>query len=304
MPNWNEILKEVQTQIQNGNKLIHSAFDRTRRKYLKRLKAYTGRNVIAYYSGFLSKPPVFGLEINDEDKNGFMMAIHQMDRTAGLDLLLHTPGGSIAAAESLVSYLNQMFGTDIRAIVPQIAMSAGTMIACSCKSIVMSKHSNLGPIDPQINGVPAQGVLDEVEKAYKEISSDPSRLQVWQFILGKYTPTYIGQCEQAVAWSKDFVRRQLLENMLASSPNKTQDAEKIITKLSNYAENKAHNRHFHMDECISIGLSIERLECDQKLQDLVLPVHHCFMHTLANTNAIKIIENDRGVAYIKQMIAS
>ena len=42
-----------------------------------------------------------------------------------------------------------MFGTDIRAIVPQLALSAGTMVALACKEIIMGKHSSLGPIDPQ-----------------------------------------------------------------------------------------------------------------------------------------------------------
>jgi ClpP class serine protease len=75
-----------------------------------------------------------------------------MDRSKGLDLILHTPGGDMAATESLVDYLRQMFGKDIRAIVPQIAMSGGTMIALAWKEILMGKHSNLGPIDPQFSG--------------------------------------------------------------------------------------------------------------------------------------------------------
>lgn len=160
MPNWDSILREIsQTQIAAAE-----ALDRARRKYLKRLYGYTGRNVIAYYSGFLSKPGIDGVQITDEDKNGFMLGIHQLDRTKGLDLILHTPGGGVAATESLVDYLRQMFGRDIRAIVPQMAMSAGTMIACSCKSIVMGKHSNLGPVDPQFMGFPAIGVIEEVKK--------------------------------------------------------------------------------------------------------------------------------------------
>ena len=44
----------------------------------------------------------------------------------------------------------EFFGEDIRAIIPQTSMSGGTMIACSCKEILMGKHSSLGPVDPQI----------------------------------------------------------------------------------------------------------------------------------------------------------
>ena len=58
-----------------------------------------------------------------------MATIHKMDRKKGLDLILHTPGGDMAATKSLVDYLRIMFEGNVRAIVPQIAMSGGTMIA-------------------------------------------------------------------------------------------------------------------------------------------------------------------------------
>ena len=88
MPNWNEILAEI------GQNNSPKAVDDIRRKYLVKFQKYTDRNIIAYYSGWLSKPGLGGLcTINDEDKNGFMMAIHQLDRKKGLDIILHTPGG-------------------------------------------------------------------------------------------------------------------------------------------------------------------------------------------------------------------
>lgn len=77
-----------------------------------------------------------------------MTCIHGMDCSKGLDLVLHTPGDSPAAAEAIVNCLRAKFGNDIRVIVPQLAMSAGTMIACSAKQIIMGKQSSLGPIDP------------------------------------------------------------------------------------------------------------------------------------------------------------
>lgn len=133
MANWKEILDEIQVS--------GSTHDVVRRKYLKQLQEITGRNVIVYYSGWLQKPRLPGTELNDADKNGFMNAIHGLDRDLGLDLVIHTPGGETAATESLVDYLRSSFGTNIRAIVPQLAMSAGTMIACACKQIVMGRQS-------------------------------------------------------------------------------------------------------------------------------------------------------------------
>ena len=128
MPNWNQVLDELKESRRTD------ALDFIRRKYIKKLSKKAGRNVIAYYSGWLQKPGIGNAEINDDDKNGFMATIHGLDRTKGLDLLLHTPGGNLTATESIVDYLRKMFGNDIRAIIPQIAMSAGTMIACSCST--------------------------------------------------------------------------------------------------------------------------------------------------------------------------
>ncbi len=43
-----------------------------------------------------------------------------------------------------------------------------------------------------------------------------------------------------------------------------------------------------------MNLKIETLESNPELQDLVLTVHHCYMHTLANTAAAKAVENHKG----------
>ena len=207
MPNWDHVLREIQKQRDDPSG--DSAADKVRLQYLRALEKHVGRNIICYYSGFLSKPRNFeGMEINDEDTNGFMLCIHGMERRKerGLDLILHTPGGDGDATESLIHYLREMFGTNIRAFVPQIAMSAGTILACSCKEIFLGKHSNLGPVDPQINEIAAYGVLAEIETAYKDICGDERRAYVWNPILSNYTPGFVQRCHDA----KDPQRSSLL----------------------------------------------------------------------------------------------
>ncbi len=166
------------------------------------------------------------------------MAVHKLERRKGLDLFLHTPGGSISSTQSIVDYLHKMFGKDIRAIIPQIAMSAGTMIACSCKEIWMGKHSNLGPIDPQVNGIPAYGVLREFKTACKEVKSDPAKTPIWQSIIGQYRPTFLSRCENAIAWSNDFVREQLTTVMFEGMADARQRALCVVRGLTHYSKNK------------------------------------------------------------------
>lgn len=299
MPDWKTVLGEIAVE---QTKQTESVFDVVRRKYLKSLNTHTNRNVIAYYSGFLTKPRIEGIEITEDDKNGFMLCIHELDRSKGLDLILHTPGGSVAATESIVTYLRDMFGNDIRAIVPQLAMSAGTMIACSCKSIVMGKHSSLGPVDPHFNGIPAVGVLEEIKRAYTEIAVDQAYIHIWSPILARLTPSFVQQCHWAVERSKAFVEESLSENMFSEyrRARRSTAAARVREQLTDLSANKGHDRHFHLKECRNMGLNVIALEDDSELQDTVLTIHHCYMHTLANTGAFKIIENQEGKAMVRQ----
>jgi hypothetical protein len=299
MPDWKQVLAEIVNATNQANVVAHGASDIIRRGYLQKLSKHTGRNVIAYYSGWLAKQGIAGLEIGDEDKNGFMMAVHGLDRAKGLDLILHTPGGGIAATQSIVDYLHKMFGNNMRAVVPQIAMSAGTMLACSCRTVVMAKHSNLGPIDPHLNGIPAYGVIEEFKRAVKEVKARPQSAALWQPIIAQYRPAFLGQCSHAIKWSNAFVLQQLETVMFEGDPDAKKKARAIVRRLTDYSGNRTHSLHLHSDECQRVGIKVEDLEANSDFQDLVLTVHHCYMHALTNGPAFKIIENQNGAAWVK-----
>lgn len=295
MPGWSSVLEEVGKRQRDGQ----HAIDLVRRKYLKALYQHTGRNVIAYYSGWLHRPPnTPNLQVGDDDMNAFMSAVHQLKRDKGLDLLLHTPGGDIAATEALVKYLWTMFDKNIRVIVPQLAMSAGTMIACASKEIVMGKQSSLGPIDPQIFGMPAQAILEEFQLATESIKNNPASTPLWQQIVSRYHPSFLVECVQAIKWSKTMVHSWLCENMFGGDPTKQATAQAIVDYLSDHATTATHSRHLPLTKCEEIQLKVVKLEDDPKLQDLVLTVHHAYMHTFSMSAAIKITENHLGVATV------
>lgn len=293
MPAWGYVLSEIGKHQQQGQQAV----DLTRRKYLKRLHQHTKRNVIAYYSAWLNRPPnTPNLQVGDDDMNAFMASVHQLARNRGLDLILHTPGGDISAAEALVKYLWTMFNKDIRVFVPQLAMSAGTMIACASRTIVMGKQSSLGPIDPQILGLPAQAILDEFKMAINHIKADPASTPLWQQIVSRYHPSFLVECAQAITWSRTMVHGWLVENMFDADSDKARKANAIVEFLSDHASTATHSRHISVEKCQDIGLNVVRLEDDERLQDLVLTVHHAYMHTFSMSTAIKITENHLGVA--------
>jgi hypothetical protein len=292
MPNWGSILDEIRKEG-------HTT-DIIRRKYLKRLHTLTKRNIIAYYSGWLQKKQGTSLDfgISDLDKNGLMSVIHKMDRSLGLDLMLHTPGGDMSATESIIDYLRQMFGRDIRAIVPQIAMSGGSMIACACKEILMGLHSNLGPFDPQINGQAAQAIKAEFDRAGQEMQTDQKRAFVWQPILQKYPLGFITQIENAIDMADNVVRQNLIDCMFHGDAAAAQKAQAVIDAIGSHRATQTHARHIHTAKAREIGLKIVDLESDLKLQDAVLSVHHACMITFEQTGIFKIIENHAGSSYM------
>ena len=299
MPNWGEVLSEIKG-VQVDNPL-----DIVRRKYLRIMHEYTGRNIIAYYSGFLQKSNS-NTSIDDNDKNAFMQTVYGLEKSKGLDLILHTPGGNIAATESLVHYLKSIFGNDIRVFVPQIAMSAGTMIALSSKEIVMGKQSNIGPIDPQFGGMSCAAVIEEFETAKKDLAANPKAAPLWQVIMSKYHPTFLGDCKKAIDWAQSMVTEWLCNNMLAGNADPDTDAKRIVEKLGSHEETFTHSRHIHIDECQRLGIKVlpledldnQEIEGCKDLQDCVLTIHHTYMQTFSNSNATKIIENHLGKAMI------
>ena len=291
MPSWSDILDQV-----NNNQEPLVKLTELRQNYLKRISSITGRNLITYYSGWLKYPGAPNVEINDNDKNAIMNAIHKMDRKKGLDLILHTPGGDIAATESIVTYLKKMFNNDIRAIVPQISMSAGTMIAMSCKEIIMGHQSSLGPIDPQMGGVACQAVIDEFRRAVKEVSINPASLGLWQTIIGKLNPTFLTACEDALKWSEELATEWIQE------VNQSVNIVDIKNTFLDHNNSYSHSRHISKDDCRKAGLNITDLENDQDLQENVLSLHHCYMILIDMINVSKIVENQDGKCYLQRAI--
>lgn len=290
MPGWDDILNEIK------NSDSPNILDEIRHKYICSLSNYTKRNVIVYYSGWLNRPTEKS-DINDTDMVGFMNAVKDLDCTKGLDLIIHTPGGSPEAAESIVKYLQTKFDNNIRAIVPHLAMSAGTMIVCSTKEIIMGKQSSLGPIDPQFGGIPAYSIKNEFEEAKEDLSKNPKNYEYWRILLGKYPAAFVKKAIDAIELADTLLKEWLGSNMFDQSKDKS-TIDKIAEKLNEHDKSKVHGRHFDIEFCKKLGLKIFELESDDELQDLVLSIYHAFNHSISYSNVAKIIENNLGKAYI------
>lgn len=291
MANWNQVLSEIASR---------NPHDVLRNEYLQKIAEHTKRNVMIYYSGWLQSPKSGAdYSISDADKNGFMACCPKKgEREKGLDLILHTPGGQVDATESLIDYLYELYGGNIRAFVPQLAMSGGTLIAVSCKEIWMGNQSSIGPVDPQISGVAAQSYIAEFYRACEEVKQDQSKLLLWQPIIGKIPPGFLTECQFAIDWSNEILTKSLKRVMFANDRYATKKIKEIQKLLGDQTISKAHARHITFQQAKKSGLKVKALEDDNELQDLVLSLHHLLCLTFEQTSAVKIFANNLGSAYV------
>jgi len=161
-----------------------------------------------------------GRYIDIQDSEEVLRAIKLTDPKIPIDLILHTPGGLVLAAEQIATALTK-HPARVTVFVPHYAMSGGTLIALAADEIVMDENAVLGPVDPQIGQYPAVSILNVLDKkAANEIDdetmilADISRKAILQVksvvlrLLGeRYDPEKTGQITDALTsgrWTHDY----------------------------------------------------------------------------------------------------
>lgn len=129
--------------------------------------------------------------IDIEDSEAVLRAIRLTPVDRPIDMILHTPGGLVLAAEQIAMALAEHPGK-VTVFVPHYAMSGGTLIALAADRIVMDANAVLGPVDPQIGDMPAASIVKLLDlKKPSEISdqmlvladiAEKARIQVAAFI--------------------------------------------------------------------------------------------------------------------------
>ena len=158
--------------------------------------------------------------INVEDSEAVLRAIRLTPDEQPIDLILHTPGGLVLAAEQIAKALVER-KSKVTVFIPHYAMSGGTLIALAADEIVMDRNAVLGPVDPQIGDVPAASILQVLKIKKPEHISDETlmladiaakaRIQVANFVadvLTKHLPRKKAE-ELAIIlsegrWTHDF----------------------------------------------------------------------------------------------------
>jgi ClpP class serine protease len=140
--------------------------DMARLRKLRELERKRKSRVIALIHrqetmAFLGIPLFRYIDIDDSEQ--ILRAIRMTDPDVPIDLILHTPGGLVLAAEQ-IAYALCARKADVTVFVPHYAMSGGTLIALAADQVVMDENAVLGPVDPQLRDMPAASILNAVSK--------------------------------------------------------------------------------------------------------------------------------------------
>jgi hypothetical protein len=177
-----------------------------------------------------------------------------------LAVVLQTGGGSIEVAERIVNITRHHYD-EVVFLIPDIALSAGTILVMSGDAIMMDYFSCLGPIDPQVerNGklVPALSYLEQFQRLVGK-SNSGTLTTAELALLNKLDLAELHTFEQAIGLSiellqqwlatykfKDWVRTAT-RNMVVTPQMREDRAREIALALNDHRRWRSHSRGIPM----------------------------------------------------------
>jgi hypothetical protein len=189
-------------------------------------------------------------------------------QTQDIDLLLQTPGGIIDACEKVISILKLRLNT-YRVLIPSWAKSAGTIIALASDEIVMGVNSELGPIDPQFNGIPAEFIRDDPSQQY------PIR-QI---------------AESAIARTRKLANQVLRQGMLKGEPHSK--ISTLVDQISSAQSYSSHGAVINAEEVKSMGLNVSFLPAKDELWKRMWLLYCMYDYDCQRNAYAKVFEGPR-----------
>jgi hypothetical protein len=208
---YNDDTTSTQKEKQSAQSLIHKYFEQEVSKYA----AYTKYNILVLYDeGVLIRSDadkIYNSVTSFKDEKPILMVLFSDGGEAGTAYLI----GKLCREYSL--------NGEFSVVVPRRAKSAATLICCAANEIHMGNLSELGPIDPQINNLPALGLKNSVEHIAEMAKKFPESSDMFAKYLNlSLKPIDIGYYERVAESALQYADR-LLETHSASLPRKTKD---------------------------------------------------------------------------------
>jgi hypothetical protein len=264
-----------------------------RKETFLRIERVTGRPLICYLAKTHSFPTGVPAYIDDSDLSGFGDLIYSVDGE-NIDILIVSNGGSVEATERIVRLIRDRFAS-VRFVVPGNAYSAATLMCFSADDILMGPMGTLGPIDPQINGVPARAILRAFETIETRLKEEgPRALTAYMPLISKYDLHILEICKSAQELSKDLAGNWLRRYMLKCNAEDPRPAQ-IVDYFSDYDARKSHGRSIDRKTARDLGLKVTDVEDVGGLAELVRSLHNQYELWFDKLTFYKVFENARGI---------
>lgn len=264
---------------------LYSAFNASRyvrQQLIRDIETVTGNKLLCY---------VATTEIDRDDVMFFVDMIHNVPKGSAIDLMLHTPGGDVDAAEKLIELLrNRVGAAKLRVIVPDRAKSAGTLIALGADTIMMSDTSELGTIDPQFVSKDARGnevhysifdYLSSYETYAEQLRKSPED-PVAKAMFDKFDPALLNKFKQVQSRARTFGENQLKRRGLNYTA--------IVSALMDTKTYPSHGQMIGAEHAAVIGLKVEALQMDDPLWQSLWQLYCHYRLSLADS-VYKIFES-------------
>lgn len=271
----------------------------------KDIETLRGRPLIIYAAKFIAAPipgqPPLPTSIDLEDIDGFTDLINSIpSKHKSIDVLIHSPGGRPDATERLVNILRNRFD-EVHFLIPHSAYSAATMLALSGDSIVLHSSATLGPIDPQINNIPARSIKRGFEKVKDTLKKEgPESVPAYVPLIQKYSLELLELCDDAERLSAELAREWLIKYMFKNEGDLGK-IEEAVSYFSDYDEHKLHARPLLFNKLKDLGLKLS--VADGELSQLMWEAYLLISQFLNGSAFYKLYENAHGTSYGKQAFA-
>ncbi|OHB69717.1 MAG: hypothetical protein A2W23_05000 [Planctomycetes bacterium RBG_16_43_13] len=271
-----------------------------RQNKIREIEQLTNRPLIVYASK-INSPRGAPNSIDISDIEGFSDLIDGITGS-DLDILINSPGGTAEAVERIVRFLRKRFKS-IHYFVPHSAYSAATMLCLSGNRIYMDSRSCLGPIDPQIGGIPAQEILDAMAEIEKKLSKNPEHIPAYLPMLQKYDLHLFRLCKSHIELGKRLVSEWLSQYMFNGQKGRQLggNIRRVMSIFAIHSTTLSHNRSIGLDVVKTLPLKDNIIDMDedgnQSLQKKVWELYCSVDWLFVNTSFVKLFENSRGISW-------
>lgn len=211
--------------------------------------------------------------ISRQDTLGMVELLHFVEKGSNIDLLIHSGGGDVDAADKLINLVRSKLGNgSLRVIVPDMAKSAATLMAIGADRILMSDSSELGPIDPQItlgdgkgNHIrhSVQSYLDAHDDCVKTLKENPKDVAA-VVKLQKLDPATVKMFESVRSRARKCAEDLLKQGMLKDAPPDSVPYSKVAADLIDTSKWLSHGQMINYQDAQTMGLVVDYAEPNSK----------------------------------------